>query len=174
LKEAKSIAHPGCHTAQSPVLPMNPKSIPTVAALVCGIGLNFSAFAEPRPQKPAATGTKDVSAAQVNGTWRCGKNTFKILALGNGKLHVDFDGVFEYQSKFGPSANVGQGSGVAGIEGDTAIFRPEGADADSKITLQFTGGKLIAKQEGTCGFGHRVYADGTYRKVSSRKPEFGK
>jgi hypothetical protein len=153
---------------------MNPKSIPAIAALACGVALNFSSLGEPPSQKPAAAMTKDVSAAQVNGTWRCGKNTFKIWALGNGKLQVDFDGIFEYQSKLGPSANFGQGSGVAGIEGDTAVFRPEGADADSKITLQFTGGKLVAKQEGTCGFGHRVYADGTYRKVSGRKPDFGK
>jgi hypothetical protein len=39
--------------------------------------------------------------------------------------------------------------------------------------MKFTGGKLIVKQEGGCGFGHNVMADGAYRKVSSRKPKFG-
>jgi hypothetical protein len=29
------------------------------------------------------------------------------------------------------------------------------------------------EQEGTCGFGHRVYAIGTYAKISARKPKFG-
>ncbi|HSI16005.1 MAG TPA: hypothetical protein VK961_28410, partial [Chthoniobacter sp.] len=65
-----------------------------------------------------------------------------------------------------------QGGGIAIIEGDTAIFRPEGAEEECKITMKFTGGKLIVKQEGTCGFGNRVYSDGTYKKTSNKKPNF--
>jgi len=34
-------------------------------------------------------------------------------------------------------------------------------------------GKLKVKQQGEeCGFGHNVRADGTFRKISSRKPKF--
>ena len=73
----------------------------------------------------------------------------------------------------GPSANEGEGSGVATIEGDTAIFKPEGAEEECQITLRFTGGKLVVTQTGICGFGHNVSAAGTYRKVSARKPKFG-
>lgn len=149
---------------------MNP--IRLLAALLCGTTLAFTSLAAPPVKKPAAAESKDVTAAQVNGTWEYKDNSFKILALGGGKLQVAFDGTFAYQSPAGPMANTGEGSGVAAIEGDTAIFRPEGAGEDCKITMKFTGGKLVVKQEGECGFGNRVYADGTYRKTSGKKPKF--
>jgi hypothetical protein len=71
-------------------------------------------------------------------------------------------------------ANTGTGSAIARIEGDTAIFRPDGLNEDEecKITMRFTKGKLIVEQEGICGFGHNVWAAGTYRRVSKTKPKF--
>jgi hypothetical protein len=39
--------------------------------------------------------------------------------------------------------------------------------------MRFTGGKMVVKQLGICGFGNHVLADGTYRKVRNRKPKFG-
>ena len=65
-------------------------------------------------------------------------------------------------------ANEGEGSGVATIEGDTAIFKPEGAEEECQITLKFTGGKLVVTQTGICGFGHNVSAEGTYKKFRLR------
>ena len=53
------------------------------------------------------------------------------------------------------------------------IFKPEGAEEECQITLKFTGGKLVVTQTGICGFGHNVSAEGTYQKVSSKKPKFG-
>ena len=117
-------------------------------------------------------GGNDVTAAQVNGTWKLKDNEFKVWALGQQKLQIEFSGIYEYKSPAGPTANEGQGSGIARIEGDTAIFKPEGAEEECKITLKFAGGKLIVTQTGTCGFGNHVYADGTYKKVSSKKPKF--
>jgi len=114
----------------------------------------------------------DVTAAQVNGTWRSGKNEFKIWALGEQRLQIEFLGIYEYKSPAGPTANEGQGSGIARIEGDIAIFKPEGAEDECQIKLKFASGKLIVTQIGTCGFGNHVYADGTYKKVSSKKPKF--
>lgn len=149
------------------------KSILASTVILLGTVLTFSGLPESAAAEPAPAGPKDVSAAQVNGTWRCRKNTFKIWALGNGKLQVDFDGVYEYKSPYGLTANLGQGAGIASIEGDTAVFQPKGAEEYGKITLKFAGGKLVAEQEGTCGFGHRVYASGTYVKISGRKPKFG-
>ncbi|PYK29375.1 MAG: hypothetical protein DME57_10540, partial [Verrucomicrobia bacterium] len=70
------------------------------------------------------------------------------------------------------TANTGEGRGTARIEGDTAIFKPEGAEDGCKITLKFAAGKLVVTQEGICGFGHNVSAEGTYKKVSSAKPKF--
>ncbi len=113
-----------------------------------------------------------VTAAQVNGTWRRKWGEFKIWALGHQRLQVEFSGVYEYKTAQGPTANSGEGSGIATIEGDTAIFKPEGAEEECSITLKFTGDKLVVTQAGICGFGHNVTAAGTYKKVSGKKPKF--
>jgi hypothetical protein len=115
---------------------------------------------------------KSVTAAQVNGTWKTKGGEFKIWALGQQRLQVEFSGVYEYKTPEGPSANTGEGSGIATIQGDTAIFKPEGAEEECQITLKFTGGKLVVTQTGICGFGHNVSAAGTYKKVSAKKPKF--
>jgi hypothetical protein len=85
-----------------------------------------------------AYGDKSVTAAQVNGTWKTKGGEFKICALGKHRLQVEFSGVYEYKTPQGPMANEGEGSGVATIEGDTAIFKPEGAEEECQITLKFT------------------------------------
>jgi hypothetical protein len=115
---------------------------------------------------------KSVTAAQVNGTWKTKSGEFKIWALGQQRLQIEFSGTYEYKTPQGPSANEGEGSGIATIEGDTAIFKPEGAEDECRITLKFTGGKLVVTQTGICGFGHNVTAEGTYKKVSAKKPKF--
>ena len=113
-----------------------------------------------------------VTASQVNGTWRYRNNTFKVWALGNQKLKIEFAGSYEYKTAEGMMANSGSGDGIAQIEGTTAIFKPGDSDDECKITMKFTQGKLVVDQEGGCGFGHNVTANGTYRKISSRKPKF--
>ena len=115
---------------------------------------------------------KIVTAAQVNGTWKSKNGTFKILALGNQKLKVEFSGIYEYKSPQGPTANFGEGSGIAVINGDTAIFKPADSDEECRITMVFAKGRLEVEQEGVCGFGNNVTARGIYRKVSSQKPKF--
>ena len=115
----------------------------------------------------------DVTAAQVNGTWKFRQNEFKIWALGQQQLKIEFLGVFEYKTGDGErTANTGEGSGAAKIEGDTAIFKPDGAEDECKITLNFAHGKLVVTQNGTCGFGFNVSAEGAYKRVSSSKPKF--
>lgn len=113
-----------------------------------------------------------VTASQVNGTWRYKSNTFKVWALGNQKLKIEFSGAYEYKTPEGWMANSGSGNGIAHIEGDTASFKPDDSDEECKITMRFTNGKLVVEQEGGCGFGHNVTASGTYRKINSRKPKF--
>jgi len=100
-------------------------------------------------------------------------NEFKIWALGHQKLRVEFSGVYEYSSPQGPSANTGEGSGIAHIEGDTATFKPDDSEDECAITMKFTAGRLKVSQVGICGFGHNVTADGDYRRVSRSKPKFG-
>jgi hypothetical protein len=97
---------------------------------------------------------------------------FKIWALGQQRLQIEFSGVYEYKTPRGPTANEGEGSGIATIDGDIAIFKPEGAEEECRITLKFTGSKLLVSQTGICGFGHNVSAAGTYKRVSATKPKF--
>jgi hypothetical protein len=112
-----------------------------------------------------------VTAAQVNGVYRFYKSTFRVLALGNNKLKVQFAGVYENIMK---NVNVGYTEGIATIEGNVATLVPEGTTG-CKFTMTFLPGKLVVKQEGAdyeCGFGHNVYATGTYKKIRSGKPKF--
>src|SRR6266511_1959235 len=136
----------------------------------------FLALLVPAFFAPTATaGERSVNAAQANGTYRDveGKSEIKILALGHGKLKVQLALVYEFKSGAGPMANLGDASGEATIENDVAVFVPEEA-GDCKITMTFLpNGKLKVEQQGEeCGFGHNVRADGTFRKISNRKPKF--
>lgn len=115
-----------------------------------------------------------VTASQVNGTWKSQFGTFKILALGNQKLKVEFSGTYVYKLADGsPMANSGQGSGTAMIEGRVATFKPDGVGDKCLIAMEFVDDGLIVEQEGNCGFGLNVTAAGKYRKVSAHQPKFG-
>ena len=126
------------------------------------------------PFAPAATvsSPRVVSASQVNGTWRSKDGEFKILALGKQRLRVEFFGVHEYRVNGVLTASIGEGSGIATIDGDTATFRPYEQEPECVITMKFAGGKMVVVQQGFCGFGINVSASGTYRRVSARKPTF--
>ena len=124
------------------------------------------------PASAAVAQRPIVTAAQVDGTWRSKHGEFKIWALGKRRLRVEFSGTYEYGSPYGPMANTGEGTGIAVIDGDTAAFKPDGADDECRIVLKFAEDSLIVDQDGICGFGHNVSATGTYRKVSGRKPKF--
>ena len=118
-----------------------------------------------------AQNSKVVTAAQANGVYRYYQSEFRILALGHNKLKVQFDGIYMTVSR---SPNMGYASGEADIAGNVATFVP--ADTQGcKITMTFLRGKLKVTQDGSdavCGFGHNVYATGTYRKIRSGKPRF--
>jgi hypothetical protein len=129
------------------------------------------------------TSRPSVSAAEVNGTFRMnftGKyrgssNEISILALGKGKLRIYMDLMYPYTMANGElMANMGELDGEATIEGDIAVYRSD--DGECKMTIKFVrSGMIRVKQTGTdaaCGFGHNVYADGDYKKISSAKPKF--
>ena len=125
-----------------------------------------------------------VSAAEVTGTFRMnfqGKfkqqtNDLKIIALGRGKIRVAFDLVYPYTLQNGEiSVNMGSLDGEAAIEGDRAIYMSD-EFGPCKITIKFVKpGTVKVTQDGSdsdCGFGHNVWASGTYRKISGKKPTF--
>lgn len=133
--------------------------------LSCAIGLPESALAQPN----------FVTAKQVNGTWKSKFGTFKILSIGQQRLQVEFSGTYVYKMANGqPMANMGSGSGIATIERRTAKFKPEGAEDNCSIAMNFVGSQLQVEQVSNCGFGMNVSAAGNYRKVSNSKPQFGK
>lgn len=139
------------------------------AFFLCSIMLLIPTLDPPRANLAAQ---KVVTAAQVNGTWKYRGNEFRIWALGNQRLRVEFDGTYEYKVSGEWMANTGTGSGIATITGEVATFVPEGAEDDCTITLTFRKGKLIVDQEGGCGFGHNVIATGTYKKTGRGRPKF--
>jgi hypothetical protein len=49
--------------------------------------------------------------------------------------------------------NAPEGHGIAMIQDDTAIFKPDGADADCRITLKFAGRSFVVTQTSACNFG---------------------
>lgn len=134
----------------------------------------------------AQTSRASVSAAEVNGTFRMnfrGKyrdmsNEIKILALGKGKLRVAMDLIYPYTLKNGErSVNMGFLDDEASITRDTAVYKSN-EYGDCRITIKFVrAGTIKVTQgkegmDGNCGFGHNVFATGTYRKVSVKKPKF--
>ena len=123
---------------------------------------------QPVPPKPPAK--RIVTAAQVNGVYRFDKNEFRILALGKQKLTVQFDGIYPTPKSF----NTGYAAGFAIIDGNIATFKPD-ENEPCEITIVFLPGKIKVMQSGRdvdCGFGHNVYATGTYKKIRGGKPKF--
>jgi len=115
-------------------------------------------------------------AESINGTWQLRnsyqENEFKILMLDGAKLKVQFSGLYKYRDGDGHrAANTGTGDGTAILKGNLATFVPNDT-TDCKITMRFGRGKLIVDQEGICGFGFNVTAEGSYKRVSSEKPKF--
>lgn len=120
-----------------------------------------------------------VSGAEVTGTFlSCFTGKFKgncsqilIQALGRNKLKIQMNLVYPT----GKTVNEGEATGVAVIQGDTAVFKPEDA-GECKITLKFSKpGTLSVTTENNddCGFGLNVSANGTYKKTNGAKPKFG-
>src|SRR5213082_994834 len=113
-----------------------------------------------------------VTAAQINGIYKSGRNDFRVLALGHHKLKVQFNG--EWMTRAG-YPNIGEAIGEATIEGNVATFIP-GDTTKCKITMTFLPpNKMVVTQEGSdaeCGFGHNVMATGNYRRVKAGKPKW--
>src|SRR6266478_2234595 len=142
--------------------------------VLCLVTYTFLAVAQgssvSMPPKPPQK-KQIVTAAQANGVYRYYKSEFRILALGHNKLKVQFDGIYMTLAK---SPNMGYAMGEATIEGNVATFVPPDTQG-CKISITFVPGKIVVKQDGSdadCGFGHNVYATGSYRKIKSGKPKF--
>src|SRR6266550_1300265 len=109
----------------------------SLGILIAGLA---SAAQAPNNSAPQKTPLKVVvTAAQANGVYRYYDNEFRILALGHGKLKVQFDGIYHTLAK---SVNMGSAFGEATIEGNVATFVPSDTQG-CKITMTFLPGKLV-------------------------------
>lgn len=128
-----------------------------------------------------------VSGKEVTGTFRyqfTGKykgslSEILIQALGGGKVKLGFDLIYPYTMNNGElMANVGQSVVEAKITGDKAVYFSNENDGKCEIIIHFVKPgviKVIQEQDGAgCGFGMNVSAQGTYKKLSSTKPDFSK
>jgi hypothetical protein len=145
----------------------------TIFSLACILSFGLMALAqipETNPPKPPPKKAV-VTAAQVNGVYSNRGSDFRILALGHGKLKVQFNG--QYMTLSGVP-NLGEAMGEATIDGNIATFIP-GDTQGCEITLVFLPNKLKVMQSGSdaeCGFGHNVFATGTYKRIKAGKPKF--
>lgn len=119
-----------------------------------------------------ATNDASVTADQVNGTWATPAGEFKIWEVDHHRLRVEFSVAAEHKGEPGRMANAGDGHGIATIHGNTAIFTPDAANANCRITLKFTRHNLVVAQTNRCDFSKYANVDGTYKKVSTSKPVF--
>lgn len=117
---------------------------------------------------------KAVNAKEVTGTFRDGHNNIQILALGNNRLRVSFFGLYPLGNG---DANTGYVAGEARIDADSAVYYQENDESFEPciIVIHFLKPGLIEVEHRTgawrCGFGAGVSIEGTYRKVSSKKPK---
>jgi hypothetical protein len=100
--------------------------------------------------------------------WATPAGEFKIWELDHHYIRVEFSVAAEHKGEAGPMANAGDGHGIATIQGNIAIFRPDGADADCRITLKFTRHNLVVTQTNRCYFGK--FAKLMARTKKSRQP----
>lgn len=108
------------------------------------------------------------------GTWTWGGDAKEA----GGTLAVVDDGEgtrFQLQlSRGAPSYNMGFLEGSLTVEGGRATYRSR--DGACAIAFDFARETVVLKQtlgdDADCGFGHAVHADGTYRRISRKKPKF--
>src|SRR2546421_10725004 len=144
-------------------------SLTIATLLVAAVIVSSSGIGSDKPTVSAQN--RRVTAAQINGVYKSGRNDFRVLALGHHKLKVQFNG--EWMTRAG-YPNIGEAIGEATIEGNVATFIP-GDTTKCKITMTFLRNKMIVEQQGLdadCGFGHNVMARGTYRRVKAGRPKW--
>ena len=107
------------------------------------------------------------------GTWSHGDPE-----RGGGRILTDHVGGsvrFELEAWRGaPSYNSGALSGSFALAKGKGTFRPSDTPK-CELSFAFSGGIVDVDYVGDsveCGFGHGVYANGRYRRSSSRKPSF--
>jgi hypothetical protein len=103
----------------------------------------------------------------LTGTWALDLDpdlTIEIKEAPAGKLRFAVHAVWKGANwkEYGP--NIGEIGGTADLHNGKAVFKDKAADC--MLAMSFRGNKLKVEQEGGCGFGANVRADGTYKPAS--------
>lgn len=136
-------------------------------AFCVGVAALLALVSCSRVERPASP---ENEAARFNGTWTGDGGEFKLWAIDDRRLQVEFRGQYEYDSAAGRMVNVGEADGIASVNEDGARLQPQGAGGDCTITLRASGDRLDATESGFCGFGLNVTAEGRYQRVSRDRP----
>lgn len=113
------------------------------------------------------------SVASVTGQYRLTKEEFRhrldVQQLAGGKIRLHLLALWVSHNNPDNIHN-GELQGIAKLEKRVAIYDRDGC----KIKIEFFPNRARVTQieDSGCGFGANVTADGTYRKLDSKKPKF--
>lgn len=87
-----------------------------------------------------------------------------------GKIHFKLHAEYIIDAKTG-NVNDGDVSGEVPLEGNVANYQGDDPDERCSLSFKFAPEAVSVSQEGTCGMGMNVIADGTYKLVDSSPPQ---
>ncbi len=125
-----------------------------------------------QPARPVHQQSKDLTAAQITGTYEAGQwGTLDIAAL-PGEVRVHLIALVGLNRPSGP--NIGEVDTVLLLDKNMAVYAPP--DGEGRLILRFASGYVEITQIGASwdvGFGMGVNAGGRYKKTSSKNPHLG-
>jgi hypothetical protein len=93
-------------------------------------------------------------------------NIFIVQRDEGSKISIFFSGMWWGPGhKYGPSG-IGEFRGTTVLNGKSATYHGD-ADFPCTVRMEFSFDKVELKQDGSCGFGHNVEANGIYERVST-------
>lgn len=138
----------------------NGKKLPATMMVSCG---EQSASAIAEISKPNAAAPDAPGKGSVTGSYKYYENDLTVQQLSSGRIK------FKISAMAG--TNVGEASGEITLAGDTAVYKNNDY-GKCVITFKFIANKAILAQDGQCGMGNNVSADGTYKKFNGKMPNF--
>jgi len=107
-----------------------------------------------------------VETKGLTGTWALDADPDASIEIKdeNGKLRFAVHALWKGMNwkKYGP--NIGEIGGTVEVRNGKALFKD--TDAECTLGMTFKGDRLDVTQEGSCGFGHNVNAEGAYKRTS--------
>ena len=122
----------------------------------------------------AQTARKAGATVSLTGTYKYVLNSIEVLELPDNKLRIVFSGFWPNDRKRAETRNVGAFDETVQRSGKKATVKIQFGDEPCIVNLEFSSNKVIVSYEGSimgCGFGFNVEPDGTYIKVSSKRPD---